>query len=159
MLGVSPGPSDQKYFKCECGYRGSDCHHAMICEKNVGTPNLAQPCSNIGAAWLYLSRFGHIMEAEGGSYEGQGVWGQGYSKWMDVHISMLDLLMVDISCVHPAEKTARKNASEQEGAAAAAPDKRMRKDHAQDDTPGYKLVPFSIESYRRMGVEADMLLT
>ena len=28
MLGVSPGPPDQTYFKCECGYRCSGCHHA-----------------------------------------------------------------------------------------------------------------------------------
>ena len=33
MLGVSPGPPDQTYFMCECGYKGSDCHHAMTCYK------------------------------------------------------------------------------------------------------------------------------
>jgi hypothetical protein len=29
MLGASPGPPEQTYFKCVCGYRGSDCHHAL----------------------------------------------------------------------------------------------------------------------------------
>ena len=93
------------------------------------------------------------MGAKGGSNEGPGVWRQA------LLISMLDdLLMVEVSCVHPAGQTARKKASEQEGAAAAARDKRKRKDHAQDGTPGNTFVPFSIESYGRLGVEADKLL-
>ena len=46
----------------------------------------------------------------------------------------------------------------QEGTAAAARDKRKRRDHAHDGTPGYTFVPFSIESYGRLGVEADKLL-
>ena len=77
------------------------------------------------------------------------MWGQGYGKRGDVLISMLDdLLMVDISCVHPAGQMARKKASEQEGAAAAAQDKRKRKDHAHGCTPGYMFVPFSVSSLK-----------
>jgi hypothetical protein len=84
---------------------------------------------------------------------------KGYDKRGDVLISMLDdLLMVDVSIVHPAGATARKKASEQPGAAAAERDKRKRKDHGADGTPGYEFVPFSIESYGRLGLEADKLL-
>jgi len=83
----------------------------------------------------------------------------GYGKRGDILISMLDdLLMVDISCVHPGGVTKRGIASKQAGAAAAARDKRKRKDHANDGTPGYTFVPFSVETYGRLGVEADKLL-
>ena len=37
MLGVSPGPPHQACFQCACGYRGSDGHHAMSCEKLQGS--------------------------------------------------------------------------------------------------------------------------
>ena len=61
---------------------------------------------------------------------------KGYGKRGDVLISMLDdLLMVDVSCIHPAGQKACKKASEQRGAAAAARDNRKRKDHAHDGTP------------------------
>ena len=81
----------------------------------------------------------------------------GYGERGNVLISILDDLPMAVSCSHPAGQTARKKASEQEVAAAAVRDKRMRNDHAHGGKPGYTFVPFSIESYRRLGVEADKL--
>jgi hypothetical protein len=42
--------------------------------------------------------------------------------------------------------------------AASARDKNTRQGHTKDGTPGYTLVPFSIDAYGRLGVEADKLL-
>jgi hypothetical protein len=45
-----------------------------------------------------------------------------------------------------------------QAAAATARDKAKRRDHAKAGAPGYTFVPFSIETYGRLGVEADKLL-
>jgi hypothetical protein len=49
-------------------------------------------------------------------------------------------------------------ASKHAAAAATARVKAKRRDHAKDGTPGYTFVPSSIETYGRLGVEADKLL-
>jgi hypothetical protein len=83
---------------------------------------------------------------------------KGHGKRGHILISVLDdLLMVDISCVHPTGGTMRGKKSKQ-AAAATARDKAKRRDHAKDGAPGYTFVPFSIETYGRLGVEADKLL-
>jgi hypothetical protein len=69
-----------------------------------------------------------------------------------------DLLMVDISCMHPAGVIMRTKASKQRADAVVAREQAKRRDHAKDGTPGYTFAPFSIESYGRLGPEADELL-
>jgi hypothetical protein len=54
--------------------------------------------------------------------------------------------------------TMRAMAGKHAAAAATARDKAKRRDHAKDGTPDYTFVPFSIESYGRLGVEANKLL-
>lgn len=160
MLGVSPGPPEQTYFKCVCGYRGSDCHHAMTCDKMSGhrtwrhnqiQASVRHGGTTAGCDTSWEPREGKMKEKEFGD--------KGYGKRGDILISRLDdLLMVDVSCVHPAGATMRAMASKQAAAAATARDKAKRRDHAKDGTPGYTFVPFSIETYGRLGVEADKLL-
>jgi hypothetical protein len=160
MLGVSPGPPEQTYFKCVCGYRGSDCHHAMTCDKMSGhrtwRHNHVQAAVRYGATTAGCDT---SWEPKEGLMKDKELGDKGYGKRGDILISMLDdLLMVDISCVHPAGETMRGKASKQAGAAATARDKAKRWDHAKDGTPGYTFVPFSIETYGQLGVEADKLL-
>ena len=160
MLGVSPGPPDQTYFRCVCAYRGSDCNHAMTCDKMSGhrtwrhnhvQTSVRHGATTAGCDTSWEPKEGHMKQKEIGD--------DGYGKRRDILISMLDnLLMVDTSCVHPGGVTKRGIASKRAGAAAESRDKRKRKDHAKDGTPGYTFVPFSIETYGRLGVEADKLL-
>lgn len=49
--------------------------------------------------------------------------------------------------------------SKQQASVARTWDKSKRNLHAEDRTPGYIFVPFSIESCGRLGDEADKLLT
>jgi hypothetical protein len=151
MLGVSPGPPDQTYFTCVCGYRGSDCHHAMTCDKISGhrtwRHNHVQAAVRCGGTTAGCDT---SWEPEEGLMKDKEPGDKGYGKRGDILISMLDdLLMVDISCVHPAGETMRGKASKQAAAAAIARDKAKLRDHARDGTPRYTFVPFSIETQHR----------
>ncbi len=113
QLGVSAGPPEQSYFHCVCGYRGSDCHHAMTCDKMSGhrtwRHNHVQNAVRYGgtAAGLDTS-----WEPHEGDMKQKTYGDKGYGKRGDVLISMVDdLLMVDITCVHPAGATIRGKAS------------------------------------------------
>jgi hypothetical protein len=160
MLGVSPGPPEQTYFKCVCGYRGSDCHHAMTSDKMSG--HCTWRHNHVQAAVRYggtMAGCDTPWEPKEGHMKDKVIGDKGYDKCGDILISMLDdLLMVDTSCVHPAGATMRGKASKQAAAAATARDKAKRRDHAKDGTPGYTFVPFSTETYGRLGVEAEGLL-
>lgn len=160
QLGVSAGPPDQAYFRCVCGYRGSDCHHAMTCDKMSGhrtwrhnhvQASVRHGGTAAGCDTAWEPKECTLMHKQFGD--------KGYGKRGDVLISMGDdLLMVDISCVHPAGATMRGKASKRIGAAATAREQAKRRDHARDGTPGYTFVPFSVETYGRLGPEADKLL-
>jgi hypothetical protein len=63
---------------------------------------------------------------------------KGYGKQGDILISMQDdLLMVEVSRVHPAGESMRGKASKHAAAAATARNKAKRRDHAKDGTPAY----------------------
>lgn len=160
QLGVSPGPPDQACFRCLCGYRGSDCHHAMTCDKMSGIRTVRHNhiqntvqygCKTAGLDSTLEPKERHLKHLQLGDEE--------YGKRGDILLSTLDdLINVDISITHPASATLRGKASRTPGAAAEARDKAKVRDHAKNGTPGYSFVPFSIETYGRLGAPADKLL-
>jgi hypothetical protein len=82
-----------------------------------------------------------------------------YGNRDDILYSMLDdLVMVDVSCAHLAGETMWGMASNNVAALATAQDKSKRQDHAEHGTLSYTFIPFSIETYWRLGVGADKLL-
>ena len=166
ILGVSLGHPDEIYLKCECVYKGSDCHHAMTCDIMSGPPTCRH---NHVCATMHvqaLVRSGGTLAVVNTSWEpkedqmkDKEYGDKGYRKRGGALISMLFyILMVHVSCLHPAGQMAGEKARKQEDAAAAGRSKRKMKDHEQDGTPGYTFVPFSIESYGRLEVEAENLL-
>ena len=84
---------------------------------------------------------------------------RGCGRKGDILVStMEDLLNVDVSVTHPAGHSYRVGASKTPGAAAEERDKQKRRYHEQNGTPGYSFVPFSVESYGRLGRPAESLL-
>ena len=71
---------------------------------------------------------------------------------------MDDLIDLDISCTHPAAKDNREAACAGPGGAATKRDEMKRRHHAKDGTPGYTLVPGTIETYGRLGKPFQALL-
>jgi hypothetical protein len=99
------------------------------------------------------------MGVPGGLHDAESVRDKGYGKHGDILISMLEyLLMVDISCVHPAEEAMQGRASKQASASPAGRDKAERGQHAKGGTPGCTLVQFNSNTHGKLGVEADNLL-
>lgn len=84
---------------------------------------------------------------------------EGYGRRGDILVSTLeDLLNVDVSVTHPAMHSVRIKASKTPGAAAEERDKAKKRYHEKNGTPGYSFVPFSVESYGRLGKDAENLL-
>jgi hypothetical protein len=71
---------------------------------------------------------------------------------------MEDLLSVNVSVTHPAMHTVRAKASKTPDAAAEERDKAKKRYHEKNGTPGYSFVPFSVETYGRLGKDAEVLL-
>ena len=160
MLGVSPGPSSQSYFRCACGYKGYDSHHAMTCKKLSGVHTLRHnriqnsvryACSRAGCDTSYEPKEGPLQGIKAGE--------KGYGKRGDILVTtMEDMLNVDISVIHPAGQSIREQACKNGGAAAKYRERQKRRDHEKNGTPGYQFIPFSVESYGRLGEDADRLL-
>jgi hypothetical protein len=160
MLGVSPGPPHQVFYKCSCGDQGCDSHHAMTCDKLAGSHtlrhNIIQSMVQYGS-----SAAGHSssIEPQERHLKNLRVGDLGYGQRGDVLVSTLDdLVNVDITVTHPASATMRGRASKVPGAAAKAAEDSKHRSHARDGTSGYRFVPFAVESYGRLGSEAIELL-
>lgn len=65
---------------------------------------------------------------------------------------------MDVIITHPATQTMREKASKEVGAAAKEAEEAKRRDHAKEGTKGFTFVPFAIETYGRLGREAENLL-
>jgi hypothetical protein len=160
MLGLSPGPPTQSYFRCGCGFQGYDCHHAMTCPKMSGVRTMRHNqiqnsvrygCSKAGCDTSWEPKEGSMQELQCGD--------EGYGRRGDILVSTLeDLLNVDVSVTHPAMHSVRVKASKTPGAAAEERDKQKRRYHEKNGTPGYSFVPFSVETYGRLGKDAENLL-
>ena len=82
----------------------------------------------------------------------------GYGKRGDVVVSTVDdLLNIDFTVVHPASSSMRSRASREPGITAREAEKKKRHDHGVGAV-GHTFVPFTIETYGRLGVEAVKLL-
>ena len=68
------------------------------------------------------------------------------------------MTVVDVSVIHPAGAGNRFAAARNDGAAAARRDADKRRTYNRLDPNGYPFVPFSIESYGRLGRPAIALL-
>jgi hypothetical protein len=159
MLGVSPGPPHQAFFQCACGHRGSDGHHAMSCDKLAGARilrhNLIQSMVQCGS-----TAAGHssCIEPQERHLKNLHVGEAGYGQRGDVLVSTLDdLLNVDIVVTHPASHSMRSRASREPGVAARVAAANKIRVHGAGAT-GHTFVPFAVESYGRLGLDALRLL-
>jgi hypothetical protein len=120
MLGVSPGPPHQVFYKCSCGYKGSDSHHAMTCDKLAGSRTLRHniiqsmvqngPILHHRPADDRSSAAGHSssMEPQERHLKNLRVGDLGYGQRGAVLVSTLDdLVNVDISRPPGAPRGAR----------------------------------------------------
>jgi hypothetical protein len=159
MLGVSPGPAHQAFFQCSCGYKGSDSHHAMTCDKLAG-PRILRHTQIQSMVQCGAAAAGHSssIEPQERHLKGLCYGDDGYGKRGDVLVSSLDdLLNVDITVTHPASYSMRSRASKEPGAAARVAEENKRRVHGAN-TSGHTFVPFAIESYGRLGRAAVQLL-
>lgn len=160
MLGLSPGPKGQQHFSCECRQQGGDSHHAMTCTKMSGLRtwrhNHVQNSVRCGGRTAGLTT---TWEPKERHFNNAQVGEEGYGKRGDILIGMMDdWLNVDISITHPCKDTTRAKASKVAGAAAAQKARDKRSTHETEGTPGYTFVPFIVETYGRLGVDAEQLL-
>jgi hypothetical protein len=159
MLGVSPGPPHQACFQCACGYRGSDGHHAMSCDKlarsRIMRHNHVQSLVQCGAK---MAGHSSSIEPQERHLKNLSFGDVGYGQRGDVLVSTLDdLLNVDIVVTHPASYSMRSRASREPGAAAKVAEAKKRSTHGVGAV-GHTFVPFAIESYGRLGLDAMQLL-
>jgi hypothetical protein len=159
MLGLSPGPPHQACFQCACGYKGRDGHHAMSCEKLQGSRimrhNYVQSLVQCGAA---MAGHSSSIEPQERHLKDLRFGDVGYGQRGDVLVSTLDdLLNVDIVVTHPASYSMRSRASREPGAAAKVAEAKKRSTHGVGAV-GHTFVPFALESYGRLGLDALKLL-
>jgi hypothetical protein len=159
MLGVNPGPPHQACFQCACGYRGSDSHHALVCDKLSGSRmsrhNQVQSLVQCGAS---MAGHSSSIEPQERHLKNMRVGDKGYGQRGDVLVSTLDdLLNVDVVVTHPASFSRRDRASREPGSAAKVAEDGKRSKHGVGAV-GHTFVPFAIESYGRLGLEALKLL-
>jgi len=84
---------------------------------------------------------------------------KGYGMRGDVLVSTLDdVLNIDIVVTHPASKTMRARPCKEPGVAAKEAARIKKNKHASGDTQGHTFVPFAVESYGRLGLDAVQLL-
>ena len=109
MLGVSPGPAHQDYFRCSCGYKGSDCHHAMACDKLGGLRIVRHDqIQNMVQFGARVAGHSSSIEPQERHLKGLRYGDSGYGKRGDVCVGTLDdVLNVDITVPHPASYTYR----------------------------------------------------
>ena len=159
MLGVSPGPRQNSSFTCTCGHQGSDSHHAMTCRQLQGLWTLRhdqiQSKVQFGAA---AAGHSSSIEPQERHLKNLAFGDPGYGKRGDVTVSTVDdLLNIDVTVVHPASRSMRSRASREPGITAREAEKKNRRDHGVGEV-GHTFVPFAIETYGRLGVEAVKLL-
>ena len=150
MKGVHEGSSQ---------YRGSDRHRAIVCEKRSGSRmsrhNHVQSLVQCGAA---MAGHSSSIEPQERHLKNMSVGDKGYGQRGDVLVSTLDdLLNVDVVVTHPASFSRRDRASREPGSAAKVAEASKRSTHGAGAV-GHTFVPFAIESYGRLGLEAFKLL-
>ena len=160
MLGVSPGPKDKQHFECACADKGVDSHHAMTCNKMSGLRtwrhNLVQNSVRCGGRTAGLATTWEPKER----YFNNAQPGEDkYGRRGDILMLLGgDCLNVDIAVTHPAKSGTREKASKEAGAAATQKEKDKIRDHETNGTPGYRFVPFIVETCGRLGPQAEALL-
>jgi hypothetical protein len=140
--------------------KGSDSHHAMICDKLAGSRTMRH--NHIQSMVLYgSSATGHSSSVapQERHLKNLCVGDVGYGQRGDVLVSTLDdLVDIHITVTLAASATMRSRASMVPGAAAKAEEANKHFVHARDGTSGYRFVPFAVDSYVRLGSEAAALL-
>ena len=159
MLGVSPGPRQNSSFNCTCGHQGSDSHHAMTYRQLQGLWTLRhdQIQSNVlfGAA---AAGHSSSIDPQERHFKNLELGEPGHGKRGDVLVSTVDdLLNIDVTVVHPASSSMQSRASREPVMTASEAEKKKRHDHGVGAV-GHTFVPFAIETYGRLGVEAVKVL-
>jgi hypothetical protein len=157
MLRLSPGPPSQKYFRCSCGFQGSDGQHAMTCPKMLGVrtvrhnqiqSSVRYGCSKAGyyTSWepkeeyMQELQFGNEGDCRHGDFLVSTMEDEGHGRRGDSLVStMEDLLNVVVSVTHPAMHTVRVKASNTPGAAAEERDKAKKRYLEKKGTPDCSL--------------------
>jgi len=160
MLGASPGPKPQEYFVCLCNQQTSNCHHAMTCPKFAGYRTSRHNFIQQMVRYVFSSAgLASSIEPQEKHLKGLQPGDTGYGQRGDILVPLMDdILNIDVSVTHPASQEYRDAACRRPGAAAERRDTKKMNDHAKDGTSGYSFIPFSIESYGRLGKPAEQLL-
>ena len=160
MLGVAVGPTEAAFFRCLCGQHAYSVHHAMSCPSLAGFRTSRH--NFMQALVRYLFSAGTLstsMEPLERLLKTLRAGDKGYGKRGDIICLLLDeILNVDLSMIHPAAQEYRAAAAKGPGEAAKIRDRQKRNDHAKEGNQGYTFVPFSIETYGRLGKPAEELL-
>jgi hypothetical protein len=117
--------------------------------------NHVQSLVQCGAA---MAGHSSSIEPQERHLKNMSVGDKGYGQRGDVLVSTLDdLLNVDVVVTHPASFSRRDRASREPGSAAKVAEASKRSNHGAGAV-GHTFVPFAIESYGRLGLDAFKLL-
>jgi len=156
-LGLPYLPQNAHSMVCACKRRVqvADYDHFMVCSTQSARHQLHEFTGGairgaIGSAGVASSREPRVHDLPGGD---QARHAQHAGARMDI-VVLLDpegIVALDQSIIHPAADSYSAEAALREGAAAEKRDASKRAAYATVDPHGYHFVPFTVESYGRIG--------
>ena len=170
-LGLAPLPANAVGLPCSCRalVTAADSDHAMVCSSVQGQSSMrhdilkgilrrivhrAGVASTLEPPLRRLTGLQAGVTAPTGGGDIGRLEGRG-----DVLMALgTGMSVVDVSVTHPAGAANRAAAANSDGAAAARRDAEKRRAYNRLEPNGYPFVPFSVETYGRLGKPAIALL-
>jgi hypothetical protein len=169
-LGLAVLPTNAPAVECGCGatLRRTDTDHGMRCSALAAQTTLRHDILK-GILRRVVLRAGIASTLEPplrrlpGLLEGPGTSADGSACRPEARGDILlatpqGIAIVDVSLIHPLSLNSLSAAATTAGSAAARRDQQKRASYARVEPNGYAFVPFSVESYGRLGQPAMKLL-
>jgi hypothetical protein len=170
-LGMSPLPHNTVGIRCTCAAVSSadNSDHAMTCSCVKGKATmrhdilkgiLRRAIHRAGVASTLEPTLRRLPGLEAGAYgASRGTEAAGLEASGDILLALESgMSVVDVSITHPSGVSNRAAAATTDGAAAARRDREKRRTYGQLEPNGYPFIPFSVETYGRLGKPAISLL-
>jgi hypothetical protein len=168
-LGISPLPPNAVGLQCRCATvtAAEDGDHAMVCTAVQGKATMRHDIlSRILRRVVHRAGVASTLEPPlrrlPGLEAGATATGEGFSRLGargDVLVALESgMTVVDVSVTHPPGVALRAASAATDGAAAARRDAEKRRTYNRLAPNGYPLVPFSVETYGRLGKPAVVFL-
>jgi hypothetical protein len=166
-LGRSPLPHNTVGIRCMCAAVPSadDSDHALTCSSVQGKATmcndvpkgiLRRAIHRAGVASTLEPTLRRLPGLEAGAYGASGgIEAAGLEAHGDILLALESVMsVVDVSITHPSGVANRAAAATTDGAAVARRDWEKRRTYGQLELNGYPFIPFSVETYGRLGKPA-----